>query len=73
MQAVKRYGDGRDHAADPLFKWVDEAVWSRPTFAAFRALLDNYVWCVRACVRVLCVCERVSACVCANVCGKGSL
>jgi poly(U)-specific endoribonuclease len=31
-----------DSAHDPLFTYVDEQVWERPTFAAFVALLDNY-------------------------------
>jgi poly(U)-specific endoribonuclease len=31
-----------DSAADPLFTTVDRAVWKRPTYAAFVALLDNY-------------------------------
>jgi poly(U)-specific endoribonuclease len=31
-----------DTARDPLFTSVDKAVWKRPTYAAFHALLDNY-------------------------------
>lgn len=31
-----------DNAADPLFSRIDPSVWKRPTYAAFRALLDNY-------------------------------
>ncbi|KAK6989699.1 poly(U)-specific endoribonuclease-A [Biomphalaria glabrata] len=32
-----------DHAKNSLFKWVNEdKVFSRPTYKAFRALLDNY-------------------------------
>ncbi|RUS69749.1 hypothetical protein EGW08_022488 [Elysia chlorotica] len=34
---------GDDHASQSLFKFVDEEkVFSRPTYKAFRALLDNY-------------------------------
>eukprot|EP01006_Ploeotia_vitrea_P062725 TRINITY_DN84300_c0_g1_i1.p1 TRINITY_DN84300_c0_g1~~TRINITY_DN84300_c0_g1_i1.p1 ORF type:complete len:318 (+),score=53.87 TRINITY_DN84300_c0_g1_i1:48-956(+) len=33
----------RDASADPLFEWVKEGdVFARPTYKAFRALLDNY-------------------------------
>lgn len=31
-----------DAASRPLFARVDDAVWTRPTFATFRSLLDNY-------------------------------
>lgn len=34
----------KDDSADmPLFSSVDRAVWKRPTYAAFLALLDNYI------------------------------
>jgi len=32
-----------DSAQDPLFTSVDSQVWKRPTYAAFLALLDNYI------------------------------
>ena len=32
-----------DSAQDPLFTRVDAQVWNRPTYAAFMALLDNYI------------------------------
>jgi poly(U)-specific endoribonuclease len=32
-----------DSAPDPLFTSVDKSVWRRPTYAAFIALLDNYI------------------------------
>lgn len=31
-----------DSAPDPLFARIDSSVWDRPTYAAFRTLLDNY-------------------------------
>ena len=31
-----------DRADGPLFKWVDQDVLARPTWASFIALLDNY-------------------------------
>lgn len=33
----------RDRAHDPLFTFVDETVFARPTFKTFSKLLDNYV------------------------------
>jgi len=37
-----RPSDTTDAASEPLFTRIDPAVWRRPTFAAFGALLDNY-------------------------------
>eukprot|EP00210_Caulerpa_lentillifera_P007188 g6878.t1 len=38
---TQRY-DGVDAARNRLFERVDTSVWSRPTYRAFEALLDNY-------------------------------
>jgi len=43
LQEGKRVYDKGDFADDPLFTFVDERVFSKPTFRAFVALLDNYV------------------------------
>jgi poly(U)-specific endoribonuclease len=37
-----RSSDLSDAASEPLFQHVDPAIWRRPTFATFGALLDNY-------------------------------
>lgn len=37
------YDAAGDVASQPLFSFVDEAVFERPTFRAFVSLLDNYV------------------------------
>eukprot|EP01039_Chlorochromonas_danica_P003565 gene3565-3904_t len=43
VQRGKRFHDEGDAASEPLFLFLDEAVFrERPTFAAFVALLDNY-------------------------------
>lgn len=31
-----------DKAPDPLFTWVHDSVWKRPTYRSFQALLNNY-------------------------------
>lgn len=41
QRGKKIYHEG-DVAEDPLFTFVDEKVFQRPTYHAFRALLDNY-------------------------------
>ena len=41
QQGKKPYETG-DRADKPLFKWVDQDVLVRPTWASFIALLDNY-------------------------------
>jgi poly(U)-specific endoribonuclease len=43
VQKGKKPSWPEDKAADPLFSWVNPLVWSRPTFATFCELLDNYV------------------------------
>lgn len=43
VQTGKKPFQKEDGARDPLFASVDPAVWKRPTYAAFLALLDNYV------------------------------
>lgn len=43
LQKEKSPSDRRDYADRPLFSWVDPAHMERPTFKAFKALLDNYV------------------------------
>lgn len=42
VQSSKRPHQKYDAADDPLFSHVDQRVLRRPTYAAFRALLDNY-------------------------------
>lgn len=42
VQSGKKPYYKEDFAPDPLFTSVDRDVWKRPTYAAFRALLDNY-------------------------------
>jgi poly(U)-specific endoribonuclease len=39
----KSASDQRDCSSDPFFTSVDERILNQPTFATFRALLDNYV------------------------------
>lgn len=41
-QGGKKAYQERDAARDPLFKWVDESVFKRETYASFFSLLDNY-------------------------------
>jgi poly(U)-specific endoribonuclease len=44
LQHGKRFGEGGDAAADPLFSYVNEAIFrEKPTFRAFMALFNNYV------------------------------
>lgn len=43
VQRGKRVFDEGDAASDPLFTFVDESALKRPTYAAFIALLDNYI------------------------------
>lgn len=43
IQDGKAVYDQSDRASQPLFSYVDEAVFERPTFRAFIALLDNYI------------------------------
>ena len=42
LQHGKKPYETGDRADRPLFKWVDQDVLSRPTWASFIALLDNY-------------------------------
>jgi hypothetical protein len=42
LQQGKNFHEEGDVAADPLFDFVDEKVFERPTYKAFHALLDNY-------------------------------
>ena len=42
VQRSKHPCDKDDAADDPLFTYVNEDVFNRPTYAAFRKLLDNY-------------------------------
>lgn len=42
LQKGKKMYDKRDAAADPLFTFVDESVFLKPTYKTFLALLDNY-------------------------------
>lgn len=42
VQGGKYVSDDYDAAAEPLFRFVDEAALRIPTYAAFIALLDNY-------------------------------
>ena len=42
IQCEKSPHDHRDQAERPLFKYVDEAVFQKPTYKSFVALLDNY-------------------------------
>jgi poly(U)-specific endoribonuclease len=42
LQGGKCISDSVDHAGKPLFAFVDEALFERPTFKAFIDLLDNY-------------------------------
>ena len=42
LQEGKKPYETGDRADSPLFKWVDLEVMSRPTWASFIALLDNY-------------------------------
>ena len=42
VQRGKSSYDKSDKARDPLFSFVNESVFERPTFKAFRSLLDNY-------------------------------
>ena len=42
QQGKKIYHEG-DVAENPFFTFVDEKVFQRPTYHAFRALLDNYM------------------------------
>ena len=44
-QEGKRGRDNRDATGQPLFSYVDEAIWQRPTYRLFQALLDNYHRC----------------------------
>eukprot|EP01031_Cornospumella_fuschlensis_P029242 gene29242-35298_t len=43
VQRGKRVFDEGDAAADPLFSYVDPKALAKPTYAAFIALLDNYI------------------------------
>jgi poly(U)-specific endoribonuclease len=43
VQGGKFVSDNYDAAAEPLFRFIDEAALSQPTFRAFISLLDNYV------------------------------
>lgn len=43
VQTGKKPYMKQDTAHDPLFTSIDKAVWKRPTYAAFLALLDNYI------------------------------
>ncbi|RYH29737.1 hypothetical protein EON65_07565 [archaeon] len=43
VQRGKRVYDEGDMAADPLFAFVDPKALQKPTYAAFVALLDNYI------------------------------
>ena len=42
VQRSKHPCDKDDAADDPLFTYVNEDVFTRPTYAAFKKLLDNY-------------------------------
>ena len=42
LQRGKGFYDDGDVASQPLFSFVDEKVFLRPTFAAFVSLFDNY-------------------------------
>lgn len=42
QQGKKIYNEG-DVASEPFFTFVDAKVFERPTYRAFRMLLDNYV------------------------------
>lgn len=42
VQEGKRSSNNSDAAAQPLFSYVNEAIWQRPTYRLFQALLDNY-------------------------------
>ena len=42
LQHGKKPYETGDRADGPLFKWVDQDVLARPTWASFIALLDNY-------------------------------
>jgi len=42
LQHGKSFFNADDVAAEPLFKHINPAVFQRPTFGAFLALLDNY-------------------------------
>ncbi|NXG38808.1 ENDOU endoribonuclease, partial [Dromaius novaehollandiae] len=35
-------GDQEDHSPEPLYKYVNEKLFSKPTYASFIKLLDNY-------------------------------
>ena len=43
LQCGKKAYDQGDFAKNPLFAFVDEKALTRPTFAAFVSLLDNYI------------------------------
>lgn len=42
LQEGKNLWDECDNAPDPLFSFVDEKVFEKPTYMSFRKLLDNY-------------------------------
>ncbi|KAK9809373.1 hypothetical protein WJX73_009632 [Symbiochloris irregularis] len=42
LQEGKRSSDNRDTASRPLFSFVSDSIWQRPTYRLFHALLDNY-------------------------------
>jgi poly(U)-specific endoribonuclease len=42
VQRGKKIYQEQDAANEPLFTFVDEKVFERPTYRAFRLLLDNY-------------------------------
>ncbi|CAN0563929.1 unnamed protein product, partial [Ectocarpus sp. 12 AP-2014] len=41
QRGKKPYQEG-DHASDPLFNYVKDCVFEKPTYSAFLKLLDNY-------------------------------
>ena len=43
LQSGKRVFENGDVAPNPLFKYVNPALYERPTYAYFIKLLDNYV------------------------------
>jgi poly(U)-specific endoribonuclease len=43
IQRGKKIYNEEDTATEPFFTFVDEKVFQRPTYNAFRQLLDNYV------------------------------
>lgn len=44
LGAAKSFHDRSDAASDTLFERVDDSIFRRPTYGAFKRLLDNYEW-----------------------------